>query len=148
MLQDQKQANQNTAVYPTNLYRNIAMDKAGVLRLQSKLVPFNPPSTSFRTVVREKVVSRVTFCCYHIHACRSPLLAENLLSKNKCGKCMLIRSFISLKRYLCVYTTYNVWGSVRLKLVACKQYPSIHTYIYTYILSRFRSVTMNGVWIR
>jgi hypothetical protein len=54
MLQDQKQTNQNTA-YPTNLYRNVAMDKSGVLRLQSKLVPFNPPNTSFRTVVRKVI---------------------------------------------------------------------------------------------
>jgi hypothetical protein len=59
MLQDQKQTNQNTAVYPTNLYRNIAMEKSGALRLQPKLVPFNPPSTPFRTVVREQVVSIV-----------------------------------------------------------------------------------------
>jgi hypothetical protein len=64
MLQDQTQTNQNTAVYPTNLYRNIAMDKSGVLRLQSKLVPFNPPSTSFRAMVREKVVSIVGYQNY------------------------------------------------------------------------------------
>jgi hypothetical protein len=54
MLQDQQQTNQNTA-YPTNLYRNVAMDKSGILRLQSKLVPFNPPNTSFRTMVRNVV---------------------------------------------------------------------------------------------
>lgn len=59
MLQDQKHTNQNTAVYPTNLYRNIAKDKSGVMRVQPKLVPFNPPSTSYRTMVREKVFSTV-----------------------------------------------------------------------------------------
>ncbi|XP_023703931.1 transcriptional regulator ATRX isoform X3 [Cryptotermes secundus] len=51
-IQDQTQTNQNTAVYPTNLYRNIAKDKSGVLRLQPKRVPFNPPSTSYRTMLQ------------------------------------------------------------------------------------------------
>ncbi|GFG39285.1 hypothetical protein Cfor_02210, partial [Coptotermes formosanus] len=49
-LQNQNQSNLNSAVYPTNLYRNVAVDRPGILRMQQKLVPFNAPGSSSRTV--------------------------------------------------------------------------------------------------
>ncbi|XP_021926690.1 transcriptional regulator ATRX-like isoform X1 [Zootermopsis nevadensis] len=45
-LQDRQQTNQNITAYPTNLYRNIATDNPGILRMHSKLVPSVPPSSS------------------------------------------------------------------------------------------------------
>jgi hypothetical protein len=48
---------------------------------------------------------------------------------------MLIKPFISARQYLCEYTLcVHCFGvSVCLKLVGFKQYPSIHTYMCTYV---------------
>jgi transcriptional regulator ATRX len=48
----QNQTNLNPGIYPTNLYRNVAAERPNVLRMQQKLVPFNPPPSSSRTVLQ------------------------------------------------------------------------------------------------